>query len=208
MQTLVTLAPLIVGLASAISAGFLPWLAQHLKARKEARDVIGAALSDLLEIRHRITTIDSVCSEIRKQHLVSDAQFPVVRQLMDQLFGADTQLGPRYDNAVSILSRTNPILAFGLRSQNLLSTFFQQWRTLGINTGADLAQIEALERQVKELVIPRLNDAAIDLAAHHSRKLKREVMNLIQKTSAIPPEIQVLVAQLKSQPTSAKPSDK
>jgi hypothetical protein len=96
-------------------------VSQLLLGLSERREAVSKALSDLLEIRHQLLALDLAMVEIGKivplaPHL--EAHF---RLVLEQMIIPDpNQLYKRYDESVSLIAAVDPILAFRLRSKDLM----------------------------------------------------------------------------------------
>lgn len=202
MDVLSVIAPLVgVVLGSALSG-----LATYLKQRGERKRTIAVALADLLEIRHRLVTIDVVFDKIRARVDVSAEIMPVLRNCLDSFLLPNDGLDDRYNNAISLLAGIDPVLAFSLRSKNAFPRFLGSLRKLVIGSGTSLKEFESLESTLRLAVQPNFNAAAMELAGYHSWSTKRRVRRLIAHTGEIPPEVTRIFDQLTSLQSTTAPT--
>jgi hypothetical protein len=202
MDALSVIAPLIgVVLGSALSG-----LGAYFKHRGERKQTIAIALSDLLEIRHRLVAIDVILGQIRARVDVPPEVMPALRNFFDSFLLPNDGLDDRYNNAISLLAGIDPLLAFSLRSKNTFPRLLGSLRNLAIGSGANLKEFESLESTLRLAVAPNLNAAAIELARHHSWFTRHRVQRLVQSTGAIPSEVTQLLDQLKTLPSTTTPN--
>ena len=163
--------PLLGVIVGAFSAGF----GQLYKVRQERRRAIASALSELLEVRHRVVMLHAFMKHIQQLGSLPPASIPHLRNLFDHFVPLDGKLDARFDDAVTLLASIDPVLAFELRSQNLMPHFLNKLRSLATLAGEDLANFEAYESKLIEAVTPKLDEAVSQLAKYHSMKARREV---------------------------------
>ena len=70
---------------------------------------------------------------------------PALRNLFESFVLPNDGVDDRYNNAVSLLAGIDPLLAFSLRSKNILPKVFASLRNFAIGTGADLKEFESVE---------------------------------------------------------------
>jgi hypothetical protein len=140
-------------LTAALFGWVLSSLSQHLLARRQRREAINRALSDLLDIRHQLIALDATFKKLREIVLVPpevEAQLgPILEQL---LLPNPEQLSRRYDESVSLIASVDPILAFKLRSKDLLRPSLQRMNALM----AQDVQAAIFGQKVKQAVLPHL----------------------------------------------------
>ena len=189
METLQVIAPLIgVVLGSAISG-----VGGQLRTRAERKKLIARALSDLLEIRHHVVGIALVLREVRSRTVVSEEEVQSFRIHMNSIAPLDADVHKRYDEAISLLSGVDPVLAFTMRSKNKVPQFLESVRSVSMSLGATPAQTSALESILQLAITPALDEAVLKLATLHSSGTKRQVKKMVATTSDVLPEITKLL---------------
>lgn len=198
MDVISILAPLI----GVVIGSMLTGLGVFLKERHERKRIISIALAELLEIRHRLVVLDTLMDDIRKLLGLNDEACLIVRNFLET-FIPDCEGGDeRYNNAVSLIAGSNPVLAFSLRSKNSAPRFLAALRYFAIESGIDLKQYDMLESSLRSAIIPNVNDAAIELAKSLSWTTKRQVVKLIDDGCKMPHELMVVIEQLKNSTSS------
>jgi len=185
METLQVIAPLFgVVLGSAISG-----IGAYLRIRMERKRAIARALSDLLEIRHHVLGMEVVLREVRNRVSISEEEAQLFRSHMNTIAPLDADVHKRYDEAISLLSGIDPLLAFNMRSKNKVFHFVDAMRNTSFSMGATPSQISTLENAIRLAIAPALDEAVLTLAKHHSLSTKRKTKKLVASVSDVPPEL-------------------
>jgi hypothetical protein len=195
--------PLLGVVVGGVMAGF----GQIYKARQERKRIIALALSDLLEVRHRVVTLNAVLKQFQVHGMLPTASMPHLRNILEQLIPPDTKLDDRFDEAVTLLAGMDPVFAFELRSKNLLPQFMSKLRSLASTSNEALAGHEAIESKLIEMFTPALDEAVLRVAKHHSGKSYREVKSVLASKETVggklSPILSGLGIDIGTQPTVA-----
>lgn len=192
MEAIQVIAPLLGVVLGSVLAG----MGAHWRTRQERKRVIATALADLLEVRHRLVATDTVLRKVRHLSGVAPAAMPGIRNLFDSMLPVDTGLGERYNKAVSLLAGIDPMLAFSLRSKELLPKLITGLRTKAIAEGVDLGMYETFECQLLIAAKPALDKAVLELARSHSLFTLRKVTRYMAKSAGLPDEATQFFEQL------------
>lgn len=192
-DVLSTITPLI----GVVVGGMLTGFTALLKARDERKRLIASALSDLLEVRHRIVSIDLFVKDLRERKGIQAEVMPVLRQMLDSVLPAEPEANARYDKAVTMLAGIDPVLGFTLRSKNLLPGCLAALRAKALAEGVSLADFEALEFGLRAKTMPSLDAAVLELGRSHSRSTHRRVKGIVAKSSEISADMAALVDHIK-----------
>jgi hypothetical protein len=133
---------------------------------------------------------------------IPDQALPAFRTAFDQLMPQDQTLVKRYEFAIDQLSENDPITAFEFRARGSISDFFTNLRQFILSQGPAPPELELVERQLRELIIPKLNDAVVALARLHGRSTKRRVEAIVKRETEVPPELQNLIETLQAKTRS------
>ncbi len=150
----------------------LGWLLNELSSlvrlRREDRRAAGPVLTDLLEIRHRLLTVDAYVKELGKQFQIPPQAQLQLRQHIQTLFPESHTFIEKYEEAVSTLARVDPIRAFRLRDQALIAPFLAWFRGLAASTETDSEiWIAIFEPEFLGRFKPHLEELILDVACAH-----------------------------------------
>jgi hypothetical protein len=193
MDALQIIAPLV----GVIVGGVITGLGGHLRARKERKRVIGMALAELLEVRHKLIANERVIKELMSFGEVGLGAIPSLRTQFESFFPVDAQLDERYNTAISLLAGIDPVLAFKMRSKNDLPRFLSQLRSKAANEKFDLEVLESLEILLRRTLTPNITKAVQQLARRHSIETAYKVKNLLKQSEQSLPEDVQFFGQLK-----------
>jgi hypothetical protein len=123
-------ADVITALGAVVLGWLLNELSQRLRASGAKRAAAGRALSELLEIRHHLKAIETIFTVIRQRYPIAPAEMLGGMQWIDALLPGDPDLPRRYNEAVTELAATHPILAFRLRSKERIPLLLMKYRAV------------------------------------------------------------------------------
>lgn len=201
MHELITLLAVAVG-------WLLNELSSLIRLRREDRRSIGPVLRDLLEIRHRLFALDSAIAEL-KRHLPipAEAESPL-KQVLSMLVPPPPRLQERYDEAVSIVARANPLLAFRLGYQPTLETLLASLRNLAASDPATSKLCSStVEPALLHLFKPRLDELILDVAQAHGFLTKWRARRILRRPMQLTQEEQQQISHLLSQAQATTPPD-
>src|SRR4051812_229188 len=96
---------------------FLNEFGNFYRERKERSKVLGIAISDLLEIRSRLIAYKVLTNFLReKLGVPSNVPLPIGR-IIDELIPSIEDYPERYEENLSLIAKSNPVLAYRLRSK-------------------------------------------------------------------------------------------
>jgi len=162
---------------------------QWLIFRRDERKAIGRALADLLEIRHRLLAIPKAVEAMSsKLGLPTGAQAPM-KVVFGALFPPDQGLTKRYEESVNLVAGANPILAYRLRSQDLVAPFLHQVRALALQDGPHSAAILGeVEDHLYRQLTPHLERLIRELASQHGWRTRRAIDRRLTEPFEVPEE--------------------
>jgi len=173
--------------------------------RRDERKAIGRALADLLEVRHRLLAIPKALEAMTSRlGMSADAQAPL-RVIFGALFPRDEGLTKRYEESVNLVAGTNPILAYRLRSQDMVGPFLQQLRALAAQDGPQsIALFGTVEDHLLRQLNPHLERLIRELAKRHGWRTRWETNRRLQEHFEVPEEFwQALKAAISQPPSPA-----
>lgn len=157
--------------------------------RRDERKGIGRALADLLEIRHRLLAIPKAVEAMSsKLNVPANAQAPL-KVAFGALFPPDQGLTKRYEESVNVVAGSNPILAYRLRSQDMVGPFLHQFRAIALQEGPQsAAMFSTIEDHLFRHLVPHLEHLIRALARQHGWKSWRETNRRLSEPFEVPEE--------------------
>lgn len=157
--------------------------------RYEKRKALNRALSELLEIRHRFKgamyIINTLAQEIKVPYQYYDE---VISGLPDGLLW-DEKISGRYNEAIDVIAMHAPILAYMLRSKDIVGLFCNgtpvKFGETQESHGFALSTIALME----SAMVPALEDSIESLATLLGEKQAGHVIALISETQEVPAEV-------------------
>lgn len=201
MTALSTLGTLLGTLAAVVVGFSLHELSARWRLRREDRRVVARALAELLEVRFNLLVVPAVMSEIRKHLPIS---MPAQADLFFRAIFAGWVPGleglqQRYNDAVSAVAGTFPLLAYQLRSKDVLTPYLTRLRSALLQVAPLAEWWVKLEDQMTREVLAGLDDLLLKLAKEHGRKTLREVRSTLEKKAELPKELDELITGLFAQ---------
>ena len=193
----------------------LGWLLNELtnllRLRREDRRAVGPVLRDLLEIRHRLIALDFVLPELKKHFPIPpEAEFPL-KQILIAMVPEGPHFAERYEEAVSIVARAEPLLAFRLTNQPVLGRLMNLLRDLvASDQAASKFWATVGEPKLLELVKPLLEELILDVARAHGPLTKWRTRRYLKKPLDLAPDeqqkISAFLSELQKQQSASPPT--
>jgi len=187
-------------------------LGQWLASRRDEKKAIARALSDLLEIRHRLLAVPKITEHLVKHFPIPPEGQTAIKIAFTRLFPADVDIGKRYGEAVTLVSASDPILGFRLRSQNVVSPLLDTVRQLALADGPAAAGVlSSVETELMGHLKPHFDELITELAWLHSWltwwKVRRRLKRPMELPEGILQSLTTQITQLTQvQPNAAKPA--
>jgi len=162
-------------------------------AHKEA---IGRALFDLLEIRHRLITVQYLTTTMAENYTIPNEARPHIRKLLEDMIWPLDNISERYEVAVNLIAGKNPIAAFKWASGGQIPALLNKLKSIFREHGIDSAEIYDTEIKLTKILIPKINEIAFELGSMHSMKSASLVENIINSNPDIPDELKSYFANL------------
>jgi len=178
-------------------------LGQWFVFRREERKAIGKALADLLDIRHRLLGMAKAVDALSQKFGIPAEAKPMIRTVFEQFFPADTDLGKRYNDSVGLVSASNPVLGFRLRSQDMVSPMLFQLRAAALSNGPEGGLfIAKLESELMRHMEPHFEQLITLLARQHGWVTWWRVRGVLKKQLTVPEDLLTALAEAIPKPPS------
>jgi len=191
-----------------IAGWFLNELSCFFRLRREERKPFAIAMTDLLDIRHRLRAVSTTVGEIKKRFPMSPDNELVVRRFCQDFIAQTETLQRRYNEAVTLIATVDPILAFRLRSKDEFPSLLQQLRPFldtDVQTRPFVAQIEA---KLSCAFLEYLEESIVQVAKAHSMRTWWRIRKYLRKHQEMPKafdEFVSLVQEDSQQPSESSP---
>lgn len=180
---------LIMPLLGVLIGSILTGTGSVIRGRLERKRLIARALTELLEIRHQMISLDRVLTLLASQLQIPPEAMPVVRSLVSSIVPIDSEVHQRYEEVVTLLSGEDPLLGFHLRARCSILTFTESMRTSGIEHGVEPAVIEKIGNELSSLIIPELNKVVLLVGRKHSIITWWKLRKILNKSDEIPSNV-------------------
>jgi hypothetical protein len=186
-----------------------------LRTRRDDRLRLGRVLNELLEIRSQTKMVPTVMELIRSRipaALPPAADFALRQAFRAVLSGLTDQMQARYSQAVSEVSGAFPILAYRLRSKDILVSLLKQLSPFVPAT--DATAVEAwvkMEEELTHATLPVLEELIRSVASMCGRTVRKETDAILRRQFEPPKALdrffsQVLAAAAKGPPIQPPPA--
>jgi hypothetical protein len=119
----------------------------------------------------------------------------MVRRVLWTLLPKTDGMQKRYEDAVSAVSAFLPILAFELRSKDIVGPWLAHIHS-ALHVDPNAAPMWLMvEDQLIELTSPKLDELIKNLAALHGRKTAKAVRTLLEQPTEGPPQIENMLKE-------------
>ncbi len=163
---------------------------QVITLRRDRRKALGRTLSDLLEIRHLVLAVPTAIKAFAAVvSIPPEAELYMKTFFSGWLIPAGDSLAKRYEESVSVMAETNPVLSFRLRSKHLVFPWLDQLRRLTLQHGdKDAAALMAeLETSITTEYRSVLEELIEDVASGYGRRARTEVKRLLARPEMVLP---------------------
>jgi hypothetical protein len=165
------------------------------RSRREDRRAVGPVLKDLLEIRHRLIGLDAALAELKKYlPIPPEASLPI-KQALSTLVPEAPRFAERYEEAVSIVARADPLLSFRLGGQSRVGPLIGWLRGLiAPDQAASKFWGGVGEPQLVNLFRPHLEELILDVARTHGPLTRWRTRRYLRKSPHLAPDEQQMLS--------------
>ena len=156
--------PIFITLGAVVIGWLLSELSHVFRAFSQKRAALGRVLVELLEMHHYLRVIELTIIEIRERLRLTPQQVLQSINFFEWIIPQDPQHADRYNNAVSEVAATHPILAFALRRKEQVPLLMSRLRTVA---GNDAENYIATENFLRSKGIGALEDLIVEVARAH-----------------------------------------
>ena len=189
----------LVPVVSLIAGWFLNEMSKKSQMSRERRALIGRALSNLLELHHRIRAVENTLQLLMSRFELTTEAEVIVRQFIQRIIPQNDKYVAGYEDAIGQLSESDPVTAFLLSTNAQIPGFLTLIRTVSSIEGMPDADLAFFEKQLKEILVPHLKQAIKELAKLHGKSTRRQVNKLLDSPVEIPEELNQFLQKLQAE---------
>lgn len=181
--------------------GLLGWLlnelSHHSRERIADQRAISRALADLLEVRHQTVGLKLFIDAFSKRLNLPLNIIPIVLTQVEGILPKTDDLSRRYNEAIDVVSATNPLLGFRLRSKDEISHFLTILRQLASQDPTALEAWPQFEAIIVDLVKSPLDEVILDLAKRHGFKMAWKIRKHLATPVFDPADLDLYLEKVK-----------
>ncbi len=170
-----------------------------LRLRREDRRAIGRALANLMEIRHRLLGVKRISDEVTERFKLSPQERLSSKSFLENILPDLQNLSEGYEKCVDTIASADPLLAFQLRSKDLLNPYISQIGSIASMDENSAAIWSRIEAQLIELANPEFERLILRLSRLHSWRTWFYARRYVKKPFEIPPEFEKLMSCIADQ---------
>ena len=194
------LSPIFISISS-IVAVIVGWTLNEIsffsKNRQKDKRAMARALTDLLEIRHQVFRLECVKDDFFKKISLPTEMYSVLQTTLSNLLGSiapNDSLQKRYNEAVDLVASVEPLLAFELRSKDLISPLLSGLQALVPPDGMVVWQ------NVKTLFLTEtrgtFEELILVLARKHGWRTGRQIKKFLQEPIVPQKDLDEIISKL------------
>lgn len=176
---------------------FLNSFAPIFQERRDNRKALGKAIADLLEIRYDLYARQIAMGELKKIGSLTPNDERVVWGMLSKALPQPPDLSKRYDEAVTLIAGSEPLLGFQLRSKDYISKIGSILTQIETQAGQSISMISEMEAQMYRAAIPHINEVVADLSRRHGLFTGFQTRRFLKKEVTMPQEAEDLMSSLK-----------
>jgi hypothetical protein len=188
MLNLVTVGQFIFSILGAGTVGGLAsgQLNRILATRESRKKHLGGLLCDLLELRHGFNGIIEVRKALASIVPGQIDQVTIALPGIFEMVGNPAKLHEHYESAIIELAAIDPLLAFQLRSKNLVVGALNPVSKLALQSTVGVEHIAKAFNIFGDAGMSALDDAILRVAKELGKSVHRKTREILQKTPEMP----------------------
>jgi hypothetical protein len=173
-------------------------LQDFVAARRERKKAIKMALSDLLEVHFQFAAMETILAEIENLEPIPEHLKSQLAVAYDSFLPNWDELHKRYDQSVTMVAGLDPLLAFKLRSKDLIRPAMKQLHALmGQNAQGAAIMAPVIRASFANKIEPLLRKSVITLAKKLGPLCWYNTLQALQTTKSNSDEVRELVKRMK-----------
>jgi hypothetical protein len=171
-----------------------------VRTRREDRRLLGRALNELLEIRNQSKMVPTLMETLRAQipaAMPTAVDFELRKALREVTSNLVGDMQKRYEQTVSAVSEAFPVLAYELRSKDVLVPLLKMLAPFV--SASDATAVEAfikMEEEITRVSVPVIEDLIRRVASMCGKKTRREADAVLAARFELPRSTEKLFASV------------
>lgn len=171
---------LMIPLVSLMIGWMLNEFSHHIRARKLHKGALGKAVAELLEIWHQMIAISKAMSYVKEMVTTKESITPDMYNKIIGILPDPEAIKKRYNSAIDIIAESDPILAYQLRSKDIVFNLVSIFINLNINEGNVKDYLESVSNTVYGKFMTEYEESIKLVAFKHSIYTWLEVRRLLR----------------------------
>lgn len=204
--------PLVVGWIGVGIGWILQEVSHSLSDRRERKQAISSALTDLLEIRFHLRIVELALEKVSALVSLPEQGRAQIWVVFQQMVPNSADLHKRYNDSVSVVASLDPRLGFSLRSKDLIRPLLTLLNTIAAQDPKAATLWIAVQKPLADHANTRFDEVILDVARAHSyrtyRWAKKELVQMLETPKEAQEWLELVSNEIKrqalaaSQPTS------
>jgi len=178
---------------------FLNSLTPYFQEKRDNRRALGKAIADLLEIRNDLYTRRMVMEGLKKIGQLCPSDERNILNRIAKIIPQTDDLSKRYDEAVTLISSSDPLLGFQLRSKDQASKVGSIFSKFEASTEESVKMLAEAEAQINRAAIPHVEEVIGDLSRRYGFFSGIRIRRYIKIEVVMPKEADDLFSSLKAE---------
>lgn len=169
---------------------------KSIQYRKVNKEAMSCTIADLLEVHHEINGTTLLFEEIQRRFSLSEQDMAQLKILISSTIPKQEVLHKRYEESVTLLAKSNPLLAFNLRSKNMIFSHLESLEQLANGDLETLIYLKKVDSKLRTIVIPELEKTIKSLALKYSVLTYLKIFFRFKKPTCIPEELERFLSDI------------
>jgi len=179
----------LIGVAATIVGWALTQLGQCFGFRRERKKAIARGIYGMLQIRDRIRILPEAVRMLSEKLHIPAANQVVLVAVMENFFLVEDGFAEEFEESMATLAEYDPVLAARTRGRNQAVPLLKKLRQLIVANPMAVALWSTMEDQIMVHALPRFDEAILELARLHGRRMVKDVGADLAKKANVPEEV-------------------
>jgi hypothetical protein len=188
----------ILPVATLIAGWMLGEASQLIRKHNEKVQSLNCALSDLLEIRHRMRGTQYLVSWFAKNLNFPPEVIGILRTQIPDVLKINSELKIRFNKSLDLLSAYDPFLSFYLRSKDSVNEL-DHYLIEQVKAQPGLGKFtEEMRAHIDQSLLPHLDEAILKTAEQINFVKRIEAEDYLKQTEEPPPDVLEVISKIET----------